>query len=61
MDVKFQKPLSFGRYRFGIDAEAAESGDAFIVSAEDASMFPTSTFDVTPFDRFSAVIRRSGQ
>ena len=61
MDVKFQKPLSFGRYRFGIDAEAAESGDAFIVSAEDASMFPTTTFDVTPFDRFSAVIRRSGQ
>ena len=58
MDVAFQQPLSFGRYRIGIDAEAAENGDAFVVWAEDAPMFPTSTFDVTPFDSFSAVIRR---
>ena len=78
MDVKYQKPLSFGRYRFGIDAEAAENGDAFVVWAENptdghwrrrcgwsaalgqghAQMFPTSTFDVTPFDCFNAVIRR---
>ena len=58
MDVAFQKPLSFGRYRIGIDAEAAANGDAFVVWAEDAPMFPTSTFDVTPFDSFNAVIRR---
>ena len=76
MDVKYQKPLSFGRYRFGVDAEAAENGDAFVVWAEDPAdgswlrrcgggtygratpTFPTSTFEVTPFDCFSAVIRR---
>ena len=58
MDVRYQRPLSFGRYRFGIDAEAAADGDAFVVWAEDAPMFPTSTFDVTPFGRFNAVIRR---
>ena len=58
MDVKYQRPLSFGRYRMGIDAEAVQNGDAFVVWAEDAPMFPTATFDVTPFDRFSAVIRR---
>ena len=74
MDVKFQKTLSFGRYRIGIDAEAAEHGDAFVVWAEDptdgswrgwcgrasddAPMFPTSTFDVTRFGYFNAVIRR---
>ena len=74
MDVKFQRVLSFGRYRIGIDAEAAEHGDAFVVWAEDpgdvfgrgwcgrtsddAPMFPTSTFDVTRFRYFNAVIRR---
>ena len=58
MDVKYQRPLSFGRYRIGIDAKAVDNGDAFVVWAEDAPMFPTSTFDVTPFERFSAVIRR---
>ena len=58
MHVVFQQPTSFGRYRIGIDAEAVQNGDAFVVWAEDAPMFPTSTFDVTPFERFSAVIRR---
>ena len=58
MHVVFQRPTSFGRYRIGIDAEAVENGDAFVVWTEDALMFPTSIFDVTPFERFSAVIRR---
>ena len=58
MHVVFQQPTSFGRYRIGIDAEAVENGDAFVVWAEDAPTFPAATFDVTPFERFSAVIRR---
>ena len=58
MHVVFQQPTSFGRYRIGIDAEAVENGDAFVVWAEDAPMFPATMFDVTPFERFSAVIRR---
>ena len=58
MHVVFQQPTSFGRYRIGIDAEAVENGDAFVVWTEDAPMFPAATFDVTPFERFSAVIRR---
>ena len=58
MDVKYQQLTSFGRYRVGIGAEAVENGDAFVVWAEDAPMFPTATFDVTPFERYSAVIRR---
>ena len=78
MDVAYQRPLSFGRYRIDIDAEAAAIGDAFVVWAENPidgywrrrcgwsaalgqghmRMFPTSTFDVTPFDCFNAVIRR---
>ena len=58
MDVKYQKPLSFGRYRIGIDAEAAENGDAFVIWTTDAPMFPTSTFDVTRFGHFAAVTRR---
>ena len=58
MDVKFQRPRSFGRYRIGINAEAVENGEAFVVRAKNEAMFPTSTFDVTPFGRFRAVIRR---
>ena len=61
MHVAFQQPTSFGRYRVypaGIDAEAVENGDAFVVRAEDVPMFPTTTFDVMPFEHFSAVIRR---
>ena len=58
VDVPFQEPLSFGRYRIGMDAEAVASGNAFVVHAGDAPAFAESEFAVVPFDHFSAVIRR---
>ena len=58
MDVNFQEPLRFGRYRMGIDADAVANGNAFVVPVTTLSRFDTSDFTITTFDQYSAVIRR---
>ena len=58
IDVPFQQPLSFGRYRIGMDDEAVANGNAFVVHAATAHLFPESEFALTPFEHYSAVIRR---
>ena len=58
LDVKFQEPLLFGRYRVGIDADAMANGNAFVVHVTTLPQFDAADFTVTTFDRYSAVIRR---
>ena len=58
MDVKYQEPLRFGRYRMGIDADAVANGNAFVVHVKALPQFDTSDFTITTFDQYSAVIRR---
>ena len=56
----FQRVRSFGRYRFGMDAQAAANGTAFVINNDKLPQFhfPASDFVVTRFDRWSAVLRR---
>ena len=58
MDVNYQQPLRFGRYRMGIDADAVANGNAFVVHVTTLPRFDTSDFTITTFDQYSAVIRR---
>ena len=54
----FQRIRSFGRYRFGIDAQAAANGNAFVIDNDKLPNFPASDFVVTRFEHWSAVLRR---
>lgn len=58
INVPFQKPRSYGRYRFGFDAQAAASGSAFVIRNRRLPNFPTSDFIVTKFDQYSALLRQ---
>ena len=48
----------FDRYAFGIDAEARQKGNAFLIANRELPFFPPSDFIAVEFRYFSAVYRR---